>query len=439
MKKLIQSFVAIFILLSASSKAYSDDGSSFVKTNSEFTYKMTDALTNITRKQAFLFENKEKYLQPEELNLGLAFIGIVNYQQSNRSNKFGYLMRHPTSNNQVGKKVSEVVVHSLQMQASGALTPWLAVYSELLYSPEQMFGSGTITSTSRNLVQIRKAYALFGEKQAAPVYLSLGKQDVPFGLMDTVNPFTSSTTWHAFGALAYSAILGFEMDKFGGSFSAIQGGAQFRAANVPVDGTSTPSQTVNYAADLHVSHSFSDNIESMFGASYIKGSAYNQEFPVIHFMPGKFNNPAWSVYNRTTLGNLMLQAEFAKTLKKWPGTHNPSPPLNVFKASTVSSLSVGGKYHFENAVYKKDLDLSLEYSDFVAGPSGSPWRRQSQIVAGAALYARHNVKLFAEYIHTMGYAPLNNISGDLNGIPGTTHSDKGAKSDIFLIGLHAAL
>lgn len=439
MKRYILSSVASCALLFSSSAAYSEMNSSFVKTNSEYSYKMTDALTNITRKQAFLFENKEKYLQPEELNLGLSFIGIANYQQSNRRNKFGYLMRHPTSNNQVGKTVSEVAVHSVQLQASGAMTPWLAVYSELLYSPEQMFGSGTITSTSRNLVQVRKAYALFGDKQVAPLYLSLGKQDVPFGLMDTVSPFTSSSTWHAFGALAYSAIFGFEMDKIGGSFSAIQGGAQFRAANVPVDGTSTPSQTTNYAADLHVSHSFSDNIDSMLGASYIKGSAYNQEFPVIHFMPGKFNNPAFSVYNKTNLGNFTLQAEFAKTLKKWPGTHNPSPPLNVFKASDVSSLTVGGKYRFDNAIYKKDLDLSLEYSDFVAGPSGSPWRRQSQIVTGVAVYARHNVKIFAEYIHTSGYAPLNNISGDLNGVAGTTHSDKGARSNIFLVGVQASL
>ena len=438
MKNYILSSLTSFTFLFSSSTAYSEMNSFFVKTNSKYSYKMTDSLTNITRRQAFLFKNKEKYLQPEELDLVLSFIGIANYQQSNRQNKFGYLMRHLTSNNHVGKTVSEFVVHNVQLQTSGAMTPWLALYSELLYSSEQMFGSGTITSTSRNLVHVRKAYALFGDKQVAPVYLSLGKQDVPFGLMDTVSPFNTTSTWHAFGVLAYSAIFGFELDKIGGSFGAIQRGAQFGMTNAPVDGISTSSQTTNYASDLHVSHTFSDNIDSMLGVSYIKGSAYSQEFPATHFNPGKFNSPAFSVYNETNLCNFTLQAEFAKTLKKCSGAHNPSLPLNVFKASDVNSLTVGDKYHFADAIYKKDLGLSLEYSDFVVGPSGSPWRRQSQVVTGVEVYARHNVKIFAEYIHTSKYAPLNNISGDLNGVPGTTQSDKSARGNIFLFGVQVA-
>ena len=72
------------------------------------------------------------------------------------------------------------------------------------------------------------------------------------------------------------------------------------------------------------------------------------------------------------------------------------------------------------------------------GPSGSPWRRQSQVVTGVEVYARHNVKIFAEYIHTSKYAPLNNISADLNGVPGTTQSDKSARGNIFLFGVQVA-
>jgi hypothetical protein len=51
------------------------------------------------------------------------------------------------------------------------------------------------------------------------------------------------------------------------------------------------------------------------------------------------------------------------------------------------------------------------------------------------------VKLFAEYIHTDGYAPLNFISGSDPGDPfpaGVTQSDSSAESDIVMLGVNAA-
>ena len=35
---------------------------------------------------------------------------------------------------------------------------------------------------------------------------------VPFGLTDTVNPFSASSVWHAFGGLAYGVNLGYLSD-----------------------------------------------------------------------------------------------------------------------------------------------------------------------------------------------------------------------------------
>ena len=37
---------------------------------------------------------------------------------------------------------------------------------------------------------------------------AIGKMEAPFGLMDTVSPFTASTVWHAFGGLAWGALAG---------------------------------------------------------------------------------------------------------------------------------------------------------------------------------------------------------------------------------------
>ncbi len=412
---------------------------SYVEMDSVYSYKMMDPTTDISKKQQFLFKNKDEHLSEGTLYIGASVIAIADYQTSNRESKFGYLMRHPTATNQIGKEVSEIALHSVQVQASGSLTPWMALYSELLYNPQQSFGGGNNTSLGRNQVQVRKAYILLGDKNEYPIYASFGKQDVPFGLMDTVSPFTASTVWHAFGPLAYSGIIGIDMAGFNASVTAIQGGAQFRSANVPVKGTNVPSRINNFAADISYSHEIMNRSNIMVGASYIKGSAYNQEFPVTHFNPGKKHNPAWDVYARLKLNNLTLQGEFAQTLKKWPGTHNPSPPLNIFAASKVSSFSVGGKYNFQNLICKKDVALSIEYSEFKAGPKGAPWRLQSQIVAGISSMVRPNVKIFGEAIRIQGYAPLNNISGDLNGISGTTHSDKSARTHAFIVGLQASL
>lgn len=436
-KKILSLSIILVLLIPP---AYADKSNhSYVVMNSEYSYKMMDPTTDIAKKQLFLFRNKKEHLQEETLYIGASIIAIADYQTSNRESKFGYLMRHPTATNQIGKEVSEIALHSVQVQASGALTPWMTLYSELLYNPQQSFGSGTNTTLSRNQVQVRRAYILIGDKNEYPIYASFGKQDIPFGLMDTVNPFTASTVWHAFGPLAYSGIVGIDISGFNASVTAIQGGAQFRSANVPVKGTNVPSRLNNFAADINYTQELIDNSNITIGASYIKGSAYNQDFPVTHFNSGKKHNPAWDIYTRLKLDNLTLQGEFAQTVKKWPGTHNPSPPLNVFDASKVSAFSVGGKYNFQNAICKKDIVLSLEYSEFKAGPKGAPWRLQSQLVAGLSSMVRPNVKIFGEAVRIQGYAPLNNISGDLNGIPGTTHSDKSARTHAFIIGLQASL
>ncbi|NRB11331.1 MAG: hypothetical protein HRU35_06970 [Rickettsiaceae bacterium] len=134
-----------------------------------------------------------------------------------------------------------------------------------------------------------------------------------------------------------------------------------------------------------------------------------------------------------------MLGEYAQTLKKWPGTHNPSPPLNIYPASKVTSFTVGGQYTIPELIYEKDIKFSVEYSEFKTGSKGSPWRIQSQTAAGIAIMARSNVKLFGEAIQSKGFVPLGKISGDKNGVPGTTNSDKSSRSMAFIIGIQASL
>ena len=211
---------------------------------------------------------------------------------------------------------------------------------------------------------------------------------------------------------------------------AVQGGAQFRASNTSVDASNVPSKLNNFVLDANYIIAGT----TMVGASYQRGSAYCQDYPVTHFSACVENNPAYDIYAQSRFGNLTLQAEFAETVNEWPGTFNPSNPQHA--ASKVTSWGIGGKYR--TSAFKKPFDLSADFSRFVAGPSGAPWEKQDQIVLGVASFLSPSVKLFGEYVHTDGYAPLNFISGGNLDDPAATHSDSNAKSDILMFGANVA-
>lgn len=402
--------------------------------NSEFSYKMLEPNQNLRKVNVLLEEREEGALENKSLTIGVSLISLLDYQRSNTDSKFAYLMRHPTSNNQIGKEVSEAVVHSFQASFSGAVNDWLTVYGEMLYNPEQSFGAGTITTLTRNLFQLRKGFIVFGDLKKFPVYGAIGKMDAPFGQTNSVSPFTNSTMWHAFGGLGYGAQVGFKKWGLHAKFMAVQGGSQFRAMATPVgDSTNVPSQINNFVADLNYTLELGEGTRLKVGGSYLRGSAYCHDFPVIHFEPCGDNNPAYTFYGNLVVNErLMVQSSFAKTTKVWAGTHNPIPPLNVFAASKVSSLDAGIKYQL-NTDAKVIYTISGEFSNYIAGPSGAPWERQNQYILGFAGMINQSSKLFVELFRTEGYVPLNFISGG-NLAPGETHSVREAESHGIVLG-----
>ena len=408
-----------------------------LQTNSQYSFEMLDHTKSVNQKQKKILEYKQSGRIDNGVIIGGSVTPIIDYQKSNTDSKFGYLMRHPTSANQLGKNVSEAVIHSAELNFTANLSNWLTAYTEFLYDPEQSFGQGTITSLGRNQIQLRKGYLLYGDLEKSPFYAAVGKMAVAFGLNDTVSPFTSSTVWHAFGGLAYSALMGYSYKGWNISLDAIQGGAQFRAANVPVQGTSTPSRLNNVAVDINYTKSFNSKDEMLVGASFIKGSAYCQNFPVVHFENCSDHNPAYSLYARLDKGKLLYQLEYAETLNEWPGTFNPNPPLNRFIASKVTSMQAGLIRQMD--WNSKKVDMSLEFSRFKSGPSSSPWEKQDQWVFGLSHHLTDSVKLFGELIRVTGFAPLNFISGGhIPNQPNVTHSDRDAQSTVLLLGADAA-
>ena len=423
----------------AAAPASEGTAAGFVHVDSEYGYEILDPTTNINRKQLLILERKKDgTLAPNRLHVQGAVTAIANYQSSNRADKFGYLMRHPTAGNQVGTTVSEATIHSAQLGLTATLGDWIAANAVFLYDPEQSFGKGTNTALERNQVQVRRGYALFGNLERSPFYAGLGKMAVPFGLTDTVNPFTASTVWHAFGGLANGVTVGYAGESLNVSLMSIQGGAQFRAANTPVNGTDVPSRLNNFAVDANYGFDLGSTGMFLLGGSYQHGTAYCQGFPVVHFEPCQDNNPAFDVYGKLLFGDLTFKGEFARTTDEWLGTFNPSMPQ--FPASKVTSFDIGVRYRYDSG--GGPVDYSAEFSRFIAGPDGAPWERQDQLVLGAAWFVRPSAKLFAEYIRVDGYAPLNFISGgsvkDEMGkvIPDQTHSDASARSDVILVGVN---
>ena len=406
--------------------------------NSEFSYKMLEPNEDLRKVNIFISEREKGNINSGSVIIGSSLIALGDYQVSNTDSKFGYLMRHPTANNQIGTEVSEAVLHSFQLSIAGTINNWLAAYSELLYNPQQSFGTGLITYLERNQIQLRKGFILIGDLNKFPVYGAIGKMDAPFGQMGTVSPFTNSTIWHAFGGLGYGAQVGFKKWGLHTTVMAVQGGAQFRAMNTPVgDSTNIPSKLNNFVVDVNYTVNLGSNNRFIFGGSYLHGSAYCHEFPVFHFDPCYENNPAWTAYGKLLLNDrITIKGGFAKTLNLWPGTHNPAPPLDIYAASKVSFKDIGVKYTF-NSNSEIKHSISAEFSDFVAGPSGAPWERQNQIVIGYSVMIKKSSKLFLELFRTDGYVPLNWISGSNPFAPfppGETHSVRNAFSHGVVLG-----
>ena len=169
-----------------------------VGVNPEFGYKILDHRRGISQRGEIILDAIDNGELDSMVTLSGRAVVIADAHWSNTPNKFGYLMRHPSGNNQRTKATQEVVVNSVQIALTAIPAKGVAVYAEMLYDPEQSFGAGTLTALGRNQIQMRKAFVLIGDKDWSPFYVQLGKMDVPFGLMDTVSPFTNSTSWHAF-------------------------------------------------------------------------------------------------------------------------------------------------------------------------------------------------------------------------------------------------
>ena len=119
---------------------------SLIATDAAYGYAILDPTTDINRKQRLILERRrDGTLAPDSVNVQGAVTAIADFQTSNRAEEFGYLMRHPTSTNQMGDEVSEATIHSAQLGFTASLGDWITGHAQILFDPEQSFGPGTNT------------------------------------------------------------------------------------------------------------------------------------------------------------------------------------------------------------------------------------------------------------------------------------------------------
>lgn len=402
----------------------------------EYGYEILDHAEGVNTRALTILNAIDNGELDRRVTLSGNVTALADYQESNSNTKFGWLMRHPTSANQIGETVSEFIVHSAQLAVTGRMTDNITLYSEMLYDPEQSFGSGTLTDLNRNQIQLRRAFVLFGNLSERPWYAAIGKMDTPFGLNDTVSPFTNSTSWHAFAGLATGGMVGYYNNGLHVRAMAIQGGSQFRAHNAPVEDTNVPSRVNNFAVDVNYTAALSEGRTLMAGASYTEATAYCQAYPVFHFNPCDDSNPGWAIYARADLGRLELLGEYASTTEDWAGTASPVPIYSAFEAVAPNAFTLGGRYWFD-VQSSEDFALSFEFSRFVSGDSGAPWEKQDQWVLGGSYFISPSVNLFGELIRTEGWVPLNFLSGG-NLPTGESWSERNASTNVLALGVQAS-
>jgi hypothetical protein len=321
---------------------------------------------------------------------------------TNRTNKFSYLGRFPPDF--VGNSATDARLLHGNLSATGHFSRLAHGQVELLFS--DVFSFPTFKQGS---FQVRQAYIAVGDLEASPFYAFLGKQNVSFGDMRTLSPFSQSVVWHYFGALAEGVGGGINGGNWNLSATALNGGRGIRVAD-----SSAIGQLNNFAVNglWQMPLGYGDCLQ--LGAGYLHGTIYDAG-TAEHTNPGLFGerNPAWDVNGNLSLGLWQFSAEFVTTVDPWPVTGHAVTAWRSELARDVSMLGLPAR-------------LSGSFSEGIQGDRGSEFEFNKQLVIGLGVYPTVNTQITFEYVRSSGFAPLLDI---------TTVSDREVQQDSFVLGL----
>lgn len=325
---------------------------------------------------------------------------------TNRTDKFSYLTRFPTDFE--GRHATDARLLQANAGVTGHIGSYIHVHSELLFSDVFSF-----RDFKQGSLQMRQSYVVFGDLDQTPWYAFLGKKNLNFGDMGTLSPFSQSVVWHYFGALHESIGVGYEDGTSNVTLSAINGGRGIRVAD-----SNEKGDLNNFAANARCRLQYSEECLLQLGAGFLYGTIYDSS-TAEHLDPNVFGtcNPAWDVNSLLQIGNLTLAGELASTLYDWPVTDHPIIAYRTEAAYSSFISDIPTRY-------------SVSWSEGRQGRSGTQFEFNRQLVVGVGMKLNPNALLTLEYVRSLGFAPLMNI---------TTVSDKSVKQDSLVAGLTIVL
>lgn len=373
-----------------------------MRLDTDLTAPLLDFQNRQSEKELLVIESQTANNGAPTLLLGAQFRASALASWSNRSDKFNYLGRFPPDF--TGTTASDIrLVHANQAFVAHA-SPWVSGYMETLFSDVFSF-----PAFDQGSFQVRQAYVTLGNLDELPVYAFIGKKNVSFGHMGTLSPFSQSVVWHYFAPLAEGAGLAFHNEILHLSATALNGSRGIRVADSNVRG-----ELNNFAANANVTVISSPDVDLDIGGGYLDGTIYDGL--VAEHLDSTVTGPmnaAWDAYVTARLGRLHLAGEYVTTLKQWPVTGH----------KVVA-------YRTEGALDLSPMWISVSWSEGIQGNTATEFEFNRQLVLGTEYRIAPNIKLSLEYIRSLGFAPLINI---------TTVSDKSTRQSTFLFGVTVAI
>jgi hypothetical protein len=377
----------------------------FVHLETETTLPLLDFVNRQSDKEILLMSGQSQSDDPE-LVIGAQFRASALLADTNTTGKYSYLGRFPTDF--VGNTATDARMLHANQAFIGRFSPWATGYMETLFSDVFTFPTSTQGS-----FQMRQAYVTLGDLTHSPWYAFIGKKTVNFGDMGTLSPFTQSMVWHYFSPLAEGIGGGFSQDGFLANITALNGSRGIRVADSEEKG-----HINNFAANLRYEIPLADDATLAVGGGYLHGTIYDGTVAE-HTNPQIVGprNGAWDANTSMVLGPWRFEAEVARTINAWPVTGSN---VLAWKSETAYDVNLAGR----------PVRLSGSWSEGLQGPPGTQFEFNRQLVLGLRYDPRPNVMVSFEYVRSLGFAPLIDI---------TTVSDRNVVQNSFVLGLVLAI
>lgn len=150
------------------------------------------------------------------------------------------------------------------------------------------------------------------------------------------------------------------------------------------------------------------------GAGYLYGTIYDG--PTAEHLDSTVSgdrNGLFDVNAALRIGRWHLRGEYLQTENLWPTTNHK---VAAYAVETAWDVTTAGA----------PVRISGSWSEGIQGDSGSEFEFNRQLVIGIAASPRDNIQLSLEYVRSMGFAPLINI---------TTVSDRDVVQNSLVFGL----